>query len=63
MIAVLLVLTLLLVNAFFVAAEFAIVGAPRAAIDLRAARGDRMARMVQAVLRHPQKQDVIGVRC
>jgi CBS domain containing-hemolysin-like protein len=55
--AILIITALILANAVFVAAEFAIVGAPRAAIDARAARGDRMARMVQAVLRHPQKQD------
>jgi CBS domain containing-hemolysin-like protein len=55
--ATVIITVLILANALFVAAEFAIVGAPRAAIDARAAQGDRMARMVQAVLRHPQKQD------
>src|SRR5919199_4800096 len=57
MIAFTIIAGLILLNGVFVAAEFAIVGAPRAAIDARAARGDRLARMVQAVLRHPQKQD------
>src|SRR3954451_19089777 len=48
---------LLMLNAFFVAAEFAIVSAPRSAIDARASRHDRLARMVQPILRDPRRQD------
>src|SRR5215217_3549706 len=51
------IFVLLMLNAFFVAAEFAIVGAPRSAIDARAARSDRLARMVQGVLKDPRRQD------
>jgi CBS domain containing-hemolysin-like protein len=57
LVAMVIIAVLVLANAIFVAAEFAIVGAPRAAIDARTARGDRMARMVQTVLRDPQRQD------
>jgi CBS domain containing-hemolysin-like protein len=56
--AVLVIAALLLVNAFFVAAEFAIVGAPKPAIDARASRGDRLARMVQRVLDDPHRRDL-----
>jgi CBS domain containing-hemolysin-like protein len=56
MITVLVIVALLFVNAMFVAAEFAIVGAPRAAIDARAAGRDRLARLVQGVLRDQQRQ-------
>ncbi len=57
MIAFLIISALILLNAIFVAAEFAIVGAPKMSIDKRAADGNRLARVVQSVLRDPQKQD------
>ena len=57
MIAFLIITVLILLNALFVAAEFAIVGAPKASIDKRAAEGHKLARVVQGVLRDPQKQD------
>src|SRR3954452_10804735 len=57
MTAFLVITALILLNGIFVAAEFAIVGAPRAAIDRRAQSGDRLAHLVQRVLDDPKQQD------
>ncbi len=54
---ILVILVLIVVNGLFVAAEFAIVGAPRATIDSRAANGERVARLVQRILQDPLRQD------
>jgi CBS domain containing-hemolysin-like protein len=48
---------LVVLNGFFVAAEFAIVGAPRAAIEHQASRGSMLARRVARVLEDAARQD------
>ncbi|MGE0394165.1 MAG: hemolysin family protein [Vicinamibacterales bacterium] len=53
----LVVLALLVANAFFVAAEFALVGTPRASLEHAAARGSDAAARVLALLEDPDRQD------
>lgn len=51
------IIALVIANALFVAAEFAIVGAPRASIEHQAAEGGRLARHVARILDSPRLQD------
>src|SRR5689334_7511133 len=55
--ALIVIAALILLNGLFVAAEFAIVGAPRAAIAARAERRQPLARLVESILREPARQD------
>ena len=57
MMVVLIIVLLLLANAVFVAAEFAIVAVPRTAVEHRATQGERLSRRVLALLSSPQQRD------
>lgn len=57
MTAVLIIALLILANGLFVAAEFALIGAPRATIEQRASQGSRLARHVLEVISNPKLQD------
>lgn len=52
-----LILLLVLANGLFVAAEFAIVGAPRASIEHQAGQGSLLAERVLRILEDPKRQD------
>lgn len=51
------IIALIALNGLFVAAEFALVGAPRVSIARLAARGHRAARLVSRIIRDPRRQD------
>ncbi len=56
-IVLLVILALVTLNGLFVAAEFAIVGAPRAVIAARAESGDKLAGRIAATLEDPTRLD------
>lgn len=57
MMTIFIILLLIVLNGLFVAAEFALLGAPRAALEQMAASGNMVARHVAQVLKTPRLQD------
>lgn len=53
----LIITVLILLNGLFVAAEFAIVAAPRLSLERRAQAGQRIAGVILAIIRNPRRQD------
>ncbi|OQA17426.1 MAG: Hemolysin C [bacterium ADurb.Bin363] len=56
-IALLIIIVLILLNAIFVASEFAIVGTPRASIERRASHGERIAKIISQIIHSPKLMD------
>ena len=50
-------LLLILINGVYVAAEFALIGSPKASLEGRASRGDRFAARILRTLTSPRRQD------
>lgn len=57
LVPILIVTALILLNGLFVAAEFALIGAPRASVEHKAKLGDRLAIRLRGVLSDRRKQD------
>ncbi|RYZ75669.1 MAG: DUF21 domain-containing protein, partial [Proteobacteria bacterium] len=52
----LVIIILVLINGLFVAAEFALIGTPRTQIDQAANQGHPVAKVIQGILKDPNKQ-------